>query len=147
MDKLFWTRIHGGSTHFPIALLWASLLFDTLALFCQGSARRRDLHAAGFYSLILAAMGSTLAVASGLAMCKWQISFTGLLGTHHLFVWPSFALMVGLSVWRGTRGPSLESLASPQKSKRVFLFYLAGLLTASILIAFAGYWGGEMILG
>ncbi len=114
MDKLFWTRLHGSSTHFPIALLWASLLFDALALFCQNSARRRDLHAAAFYGLILAALGSVVAVLSGLFLCKWNISFVGLIGTHHLFVWPSFGLLVALSVWRATRGPAWKRWPCPK---------------------------------
>jgi len=31
MNASFWQRIHGGSTHFPIVLVLASVIFDFIA--------------------------------------------------------------------------------------------------------------------
>jgi hypothetical protein len=64
---------------------------------------------------------------------------SGNTGLDHRFVWPAFALIVGLAIWR---------LVVREASARVGLScYLALMLIASGTIAAAGYWGGELILG
>ena len=50
MDELFWQRMHGGSTHFPIVLLPASVVFDFIAWRSRDETLRRGLHAAGLGS-------------------------------------------------------------------------------------------------
>jgi mono/diheme cytochrome c family protein len=57
---------------------------------------------------------------------------------HHLFVWPAFALLVGLGAWR--------ALVGDKASPRGFAIYLAVLFLTAGLMAGAGYWGGELIL-
>ena len=137
-----WTHIHGGATHFPIALLVASVLFDGLAMRAAG-ARRGELRAAAFYSLVLAAAGAVGAIVSGLILCKGNITLEGALGMHHRFVWPASALLIGLAafrIWLRTKRGSGE-----QGSKRTVLVYFFIAIAASALICAAGYWGGEML--
>jgi hypothetical protein len=101
--------------------------------------RRRELRAAGFYLIVLAALSSFGAVFSGLVISQWKIAGTGLTEKHHLFVWPAFALMIALAVWRILTGNGV--------SRRGFAIYLAAMAVTSALISMAGYWGGEMLIG
>jgi uncharacterized membrane protein len=139
MDQTFWIRMHGASTHFPIALVLTSMLFDMLGHVWPEQDRRRELHAAGFYLIVLAALSSFGAVLSGLVISQWKIVGTGLTEKHHLFVWPAFALMIALAVWR--------ILTRHGPSRRGFGIYLAAMALTAALIAAAGYWGGEMLIG
>ncbi len=137
MEKL-WENLHGGSTHFPIGLMIASVLFDALAYFLNREPYKRDLHAAGFYTLLLGAAGCFAAVLSGLAVSAWQFFGAGKLAKHHDFVWPAFGLMIALAVWRlVVRGDA---------SRPAFRVYLVFAALTAILMSVAGYWGGEMLL-
>jgi len=131
--------MHGGSTHFPIALVITSMLFDVLGYVWPVQTRRREFHAVGFYLIVGAALTSFGAVLSGLVISKWVVVGTGLTAKHHLFVWPAFALMIALAVWRLITGY--------EASRRGFAIYLAAMVLTSVLIATAGYWGGEMLIG
>ena len=77
----------------------ASFLFDALAYIGQ-EPYKRDLHVAGFYTLLLGALATLAATLSGLAISAWQFFGDGTLAKHHDFVWPTFGLMIGLAVWR-----------------------------------------------
>ena len=139
MNSLFWSRLHGGATHFPIALVFGAALFDILSFVYRGSRRRRDFGVIGFWLVILGALGSFGAVFSGLALSKWQIGGTGQLLRHHLFVWPAFALIVGLATWR--------TLVGYHPTRRAFGVYLGTLLISCAVIGAAGFFGGELLLG
>ena len=139
MDNPLWTKLHGGSTHFPIALLLASLVFDFCGYCLRREPQSRDLHAAGFYALILGALGSLAAVFSGLMLTHWETMGRGLLEKHHDFLWPAYALLVGLAVWR--------LIVRERASRPAFGAYLVVTVVASGLMAAAGYWGGEMLVG
>ena len=139
MNSLFWSRLHGGATHFPIALVFGAALFDILSFVYRRSRRRRDFGVIGFWLVILGALGSFGAVFSGLALSKWQIGGTGQLLRHHLFVWPAFALIVGLATWR--------TLVGYHPTRRAFGLYLGTLLISCAVIGAAGFFGGELLLG
>ncbi len=139
MNSLFWARLHGGTTHFPIALIFGAALFDTLSFLCPRSRRGRDFRIIGFWLVTLGALGSFGAVFSGLALSKWQIGGTGQLFRHHLFVWPAFALIVGLATWR--------VLVGYNPSRRAFQFYIGTILISCVVIGAAGCFGGELLLG
>jgi len=139
MTGSIWVKMHGGTTHFPIALLIASVLFDLIGYALQREPHTRDLHMAAFYALMLAALGSLAAVLSGLIISGWQVFGDGLLAKHHDFVWPAFALLVGLAVWR--------LVVRQRASRRAYALYLACSVVSAGLMAAAGYWGGEMLLG
>jgi uncharacterized membrane protein len=126
-------------THFPIALILGAMFFDALGFFLHRSRRQREFSVTGYWLTILGALGSFGAVFSGLALSKWKIGGTGLLLRHHLFVWPAFALIVGLAAWR--------FLIGNQPTHRGFAIYLSVMAIACGLISAAGFFGGEMLLG
>jgi len=139
MNASLWERLHGGSTHFPMVLLLASVGFDLIARFSRDQALRGGLHAAGLISAIVGVLGGCGAVISGLLMTNGQLVGTGLEKMHHIFVWPAFSIAVVLVGWRLFQREPL----SPLKAR----FYLALMGLSSALMMGAGYWGGEMVLG
>ena len=139
MNSLFWERAHGGLTHFPIALIFVATLFDILSFFRGRVPGGRDFNAIGYWLVILAGIGAVGAVASGLALSKWQVLGTGLVRLHHLFVWPAFVLILGLVLWRVA--------ARNEFSPRAFASYLIAACCACALIGATGFVGGEMLLG
>src|ERR1700735_4436116 len=101
IDPALWPKLHGASTHFPMGLTMAAALFEVAAVFVPGeSPHRGNLRAAGYYTIILGALGTFPAVLSGLFMTKGEVLGHDALLFHHLFVWPAFAGLVGLGVWR-----------------------------------------------
>jgi len=139
MNASFWQRIHGGSTHFPIVLVLASVVFDLVAWRSRDEVLRRGLHAAGFGSAVVGLLGGIGAVTAGLIMTRGQMLGSGYEKTHHLFVWPAFVSCLMLVGWRLFRGGRI-----PQKGLGI---YLAGMSLVAALMAGAGYSGGEMLLG
>ncbi len=136
MSSKFWANIHGGSTHFPIALIIASVLFDLIGYALNREPHSKDLHVAAFYALMLGALASFVAVLSGLIISGWHVHGGGLLGKHHLFVWPAFGLIVALAVWR--------LVVRQQASRGAYGMYLVVSMAAAVVMAIAGYWGGEL---
>lgn len=138
MDPTVWAKAHGATVHFPLALALASGALDGAAFALGARPLARDLHAAGYWMMVLGALGSVPAVLSGLIMTKGTLLGHGALRLHHLFVWPAFGLLVALAVWRiatGTRAP-----------RRMFAGYLVVVGLAAGLMSAAGYWGGEMMI-
>lgn len=133
-----WAQLHGGTTHFPFALLLCSAAFDGIGFLFAGRAFVRDFHAAGYWTIVLAAAGSVGAVISGLFMTHGSVVGHGALRMHHLFVWPAFGLLIGLATWRIIVG---------RRATRAMLGgYIAGVVVAAALMSAAAYWGGEMML-
>ena len=139
MGNIFWERMHGGATHFPIALVVVSVVFDHAGFWWRNEIRGREFRAVAFYSLIIAAAASFLAVFSGLALSKGRILGTGAMAMHHWFVWPAFGFLVGLAVWR--------LVLRERTTRRAFGYYLVPATIAVGVCLAAGYWGGEMVLG
>lgn len=137
-DQTFWLRMHGGATHFPIVLLFVSVLLDVLGLYCPDRNARRGLHAAGSLLASIAVLASFGAVASGLVISRWRTTGTGSLLRHHLFVWLGFAISIALVVWR--------VIMRERATSRAFAIYMCGMALASALTFAAGYWGGEIAL-
>lgn len=139
MDALFWQRLHGGSTHFPIVLLLMSVVFDLVACRSREETLRHGLHAAGLGSAVVGVLGGCGAVVSGLVMSDGRMLGSGFEKMHHLFVWPAFGLCVALVMWRFIWRRAFL--------RHSFTIYLASMSVASALMMSAGYWGGEMLLG
>ena len=137
MDPAFWAKMHGATTHFPIAMIFGACLCDTAALCCWQKPVSGPLRTAGRYAAVIAALGSIPAVASGLAMTRGDMLGHGDLRWHHLFVWPAFALLVAAAVWR--------SLVREQLSRRGYAGYVGVICVVAGLIAATGYWGGELL--
>src|SRR6266446_4002875 len=132
MDNSLWVKMHGGTTHFPIALVMASALFDLAGLFVSENSdksRRAGFRAAGFYSLILGGLGALGAVVSGLVISHGQLWGRGNLAHHHTFLWPAFGLLVALAAWRLVVGS--------RASNGAFKTYLVAALLAGGLMAAA----------
>ena len=137
LDDL-WPRLHGASTHLPVALVPVAACFEVLALFVRGDELRRRLRASAALLVPLAAAGAVAAVVSGLGAAHGEVLGNGLLRQHHLFVWPAFGLLIAVAVGRMLMG------ADP--STRALLIYRIALFGNAALILAAGYWGGELIL-
>ena len=131
--------MHGGATHFPIALIMVSVVFDITGFWCRNEARSREFRSVGFYSLLIAAAASPVAVISGIALSKGILLGTGMLALHHYFIWPAFGLLIGLAVWR--------LVVRDRASRRAGGFYLVLATVTLVAMMTAGYWGGEMIIG
>jgi uncharacterized membrane protein len=138
MNNEIWAKMHGATVHFPIALIMCAGALDTLGFFLPDPAMRRGLHTAGYWMTLLGALGTVPAVVSGLVMSKGLMLGHDAMRFHHLFVWPAFALIVGLATWR--------ALAGDFTTKPAPAGYLATVGLAAILIMGAGYWGGEMMI-
>jgi len=138
MNTTFWARMHGGATHFPIALLMVSVVFDHAGFWWRDELRRREFRVLGFYSLLIAAAASPVAVLSGIVLSKGVLLGTGMLALHHYFIWPAFGLLIGLTVWR--------LVVRERASLRARGCYLALASIALVTMMSAGYWGGEMII-
>jgi uncharacterized membrane protein len=138
MSSETWAKLHGATVHFPIALVLASAALDAAGFLLAGPAGRRGLHAAGYWTMMLGALGTVPAVVSGLVMGRGVMLGHGLLRLHHLFVWPAFALIVAVAIWRVRAGDFATG------GIRVGYLTAAGL--AVVLVAVAGYWGGELLL-
>jgi uncharacterized membrane protein len=141
MTDSLWAKMHGGTTHFPIALVMASTVFDLAGFLLPDNpakTRRAGFQAAGFYTLILGALGAFGAIGSGLVMSQGQLFGHGNLARHHIFLWPAFGLLISLAVWR--------LAVRDHASARAFKIYLAGAMLTAVLMAAAGYWGGELLL-
>ncbi|HEX4266006.1 MAG TPA: DUF2231 domain-containing protein [Verrucomicrobiae bacterium] len=139
MNQVFWARMHGGATHFPIALIVVSVVFDGAGYFCRNEARGREFRSVGFYSILIAAAASPAAVLSGIALSNGVLLGTGMLALHHYFIWPAFGLLIGLAVWRLVVRERASRLAGG--------FYLTLACLTLVAMMTAGYWGGEMVIG
>jgi len=137
IDPAIWSKLHGATTHFPVALTLVSAFCDCASLMPGDADRQRGLRFTASVTIVLGALGSYGAVVSGLWMTQWRVWGHGTLLWHHVFVWPAFALMTGLATWRvlTRREPALKPP----------LLYLACMIFAAGVISGAGYWGGELL--
>jgi uncharacterized membrane protein len=131
--------MHGATVHFPIALVLFSFTLDGAGYAFSKLAMRRGLHSAGYWSMLLGAAGTVPAVVSGLVMTKGVLLGHDTLRVHHLFAWPTFALIVGIAIWR--------ALGRGSTNERPSLGYVVAVGIAAVLISATGYWGGEMVVG
>src|SRR5580700_9609982 len=139
MNQTLWARMHGGATHFPIALIMVSVVFDVAGFWWRDEVRSREFRSVGFYCLLIAAAASPAAVLSGIALSKGVLLGTGMLALHHYFIWPTFGLLIGLAVWR--------LVVRERGSRFARGCYLALSFVTLVTMMTAGYWGGEMIVG
>ena len=134
----FWERLHGGSTHLPIALAVTSAFFDVIGSMVPAGKIREYFRFSGYFTLLLAALGAVPAVISGLILTHGDALGSGVILLHHYFVWPSFALLIALVVWR--------SVVRHRTSRVGFSIYLIAIVTVAVGISIAGFWGGELLL-
>ena len=137
IEPSIWANVHGGVTHFPIALILFSAFCDCVSLCMTDRDVCRGFRFAGAISLVIGGMGGSVAILSGLIIARWQFIGHSSLLMHHKFVWPSFVLVTGLATWR---------ISLPRRIwSRPKAVYIALLLLAAACMTAAGYWGGEML--
>jgi uncharacterized membrane protein len=132
-----WSKLHGASTHFPIALVIVSAFCDAWAWFCGRDELRAKLRFAATVTVVLGALASYAAVLTGLITARWQIWGRATLLRHHQFVWPAFALITAMVLWRVAH--------QGQPSRREATINLLIMLMAVAAVSLAGYWGGELL--
>jgi uncharacterized membrane protein len=136
-EPSIWAKFHGAFTHFPIALMIVSAFCDTVSLFIADAEACRGFRFGGAISLVIGAFGGSAAILSGLVTARWQFWGHATLLMHHRFVWPGFALMTILAIWRiSVRG---------RITRRPTAFYIVLMFLAAALMSAAGYWGGELL--
>ena len=114
-----WDKIHGATTHFPIALLLFSTICDLVSVTFRKLTFAQELRSVSFYGLAVAALASFGAVISGIALTKGDLWGRGYFAWHHRFVWPAFGLLVALAVWRlVVRDAPAESIGITAKERR-----------------------------
>ena len=126
-------------THFPIALVLFSAACDFGSVALKKFAFAGELRKASFYGLAISAVASIGAVVSGIALTKGNMWGRGELGWHHRFIWPAFGLLVALAAWR--------LIVRDQMSRTGLIVYLFLMFLTSGLVAAAGYFGGELLIG
>jgi uncharacterized membrane protein len=129
--------LHGATVHCPIALVLCSGALDAAALVLPAPARP-GLHAAGYWTMALAALGTVPAVVSGLVLTHGVLLGHDALRLHHLFVWPAFAAIEAAAAWRllGRDGTAARPAAA----------YLVAVAAAIVLVGAAGFTGGKLLL-
>jgi uncharacterized membrane protein len=138
LDGPLGPRLHGAAVHFPIALTLCAGAFEVAAVLFAARPWARELDAAGRLTLVLAALGSLPAIASGLWLTRGEVAGHGTLRLHHLFVWPAFALLVALATWR--------AIVGHRATRASLAVHACGVLVCGALLAAAGFFGGEMTL-
>jgi uncharacterized membrane protein len=138
MDSQAWAKLHGASVHFPIAMVLTSAVLDIVGNLSSRAERRGRLQAAGYWCMVVGALGTVPAVVSGLFMTRGVMLGHDQLRLHHLFAWPAFVLIVGTAAWRVFSG-NRDSSPLPRA-------YLGTVGLCAVLVMAAGYWGGELAL-
>jgi len=127
-----WYHLHGALTHFPIALAIISFVFD----FAGAAFRKPSLRAAGFWTLVMAALAAVPAVATGFFTAHDYGTAKSLLIHRNTSV-AAGVLLLGLALWRGLRRDDL--------SRASFIAYLVGVLLAAGAIGLTGWLGSRVV--
>lgn len=124
--------IHPMLVHFPIALIFASVALDWSGFWLN----HPNLTRAGFYTLVLGALGAGFAALTGPDHATGDASVPGLLAMHQNFA----SLTVGLAVVM----VAARFLAPNGVRGMAALVYLLATLALLFAVSATGYYGGEM---
>lgn len=130
--------IHPAVVHFPIALLVLSVVADFFGYLYQTDS----LKAAGWWSLLGAAIGGTVAVAAGLYDMKREELEHEIHSQVHKHMYIGFVVLTviaGLTIWRWL------IYADSDYSLNWFYLIVAFLIVG--LTFFQGWLGGELVFG
>lgn len=134
---VFAGRLHVVLVHFPIALVFAALLFETVS-----AARGRGLSPAGGACLGLGAIGAVAAAASGLLNANLEQGDPGpTLLTHRTLGLVAAGLALSALICRLWLQRSAADRAGPRWAAR------AVLLPAAVFVGAAGHFGGSVTHG
>jgi len=137
MNSDTWAKVHGATTHFPIALSLFAAACDLVGFFGWSRSPFRAIREVAAYAIAAAAVGTIPAVVSGLLLTRGEMWGEGALRWHHRFVWPAFALIIAAAVWRMRTRRDL--------TRPMLAAYLLVAVAGSGLVSAAGYWGGELL--
>ncbi len=127
---------HPAIVHFPIALFLAALLLDLIGIVRNNP----KFLVAGWYNLIMAAISSFGAIATGLmAMWTMGLPFKGLIFKHILLAVIATVLMWVLVALRAHRHEKMS------RNLRIAYFVVA--LAGMLLISYAAHLGGAFVYG
>jgi uncharacterized membrane protein len=124
--------LHPMIVHFPIALIFASVALDWFG-YCL---RHPNLTRAGFYTLVLGAMGAGVAALTGPDHVSGDATVATLLANHQSFALLTVAIAVSLVAVRFLSAEGIQG--------RWALVYLACTLALLTTLSLTGYFGGEM---
>ncbi len=128
--------LHPMVVHFPIALLMAAWLIETLALLFQ----RSGWHKISLWNVGLGTLGALAAVLSGrqaMAAAKHSMEIYQVMELHERLGYVVLTLSATIAGWRLFKGDRLG-----RRSR----WLLWGLLTCAVgLMAFSAYLGGRMV--
>ncbi len=134
-----WQHIHGASSHFPIALLILSVVFDL------GSSWRKNAgwRAVGFWCIIVAAIIAVPATVSGLSanlgwfgVEKWDAEQMVL---HRNIALATGGMSIVLALWRSLRRDDLKGGA--------WAVYLGLAIMTALGISYTGWLGAYVARG
>ena len=128
--------LHPMVVHFPIALLMAAWVIETLALVL----RRSGWHKISLWNMGLGTLGALAAVLSGrqaMAAAKHSMEIYQVMELHERLGYVVLVLAAAITAWRLFRGDRLG-----RRSR----WLLWGLLTCAVgLTAFSAHLGGRMV--
>jgi uncharacterized membrane protein len=119
--------------HFPIALFISGAGFDIFAEWKQHDALKQVAR----YNLLLAALSTIPALASGILAWQWALegkTLRGVLLLHLVFACVA-SLLVWFVAWLHWKGPD-------QRSSRLAKLRIAAEIVAVVVVGFTGHLGG-----
>ncbi len=128
--------LHPLLVHFPIALLFLSVVADLVAFLSNNASLRNT----GWWALIGAALGGFATVAAGvydMRRATLQEEVHHLVHQHMKVGFALLAAIIGLTVWRWT--------VYTQPGRSVSAVYLDLALLTMGLAGFQGWLGGELV--
>ena len=125
--------LHPMLVHFPIALLFGSVAFDWIGLWLNYAGLTR----AGFYTLVLGAMGAGVAALSGPDHVSGNATVSALFVSHQNFALLTVSFAVSLVIVRCFAVDGIAGLWA--------LVYLACTVALLTVVALTGYYGGELV--
>jgi len=127
---------HPAIVHFPIALFIAGLLLD----FVGWRRKQPTMLLAGWYNLVLAAVGAIGSIGSGLlAMLRMHLPFQGLIFTHLVLACIASVIMWILVAMRVHRHEKMKV------TMRTVYYVLA--FAALLIISYSAHLGGAFVYG
>ncbi|MES2464260.1 MAG: DUF2231 domain-containing protein [Armatimonadota bacterium] len=134
-----WQHIHGASSHFPIALLIVSVVFDLGSIWRKSPTWR----AVGFWSLVIAAIVAIPATISGLSAIQGWFGVDRWIADsivlHRNVALAAGGMSIALALWRVLRRDALKA--------GEWAVYLGLAIMTTLGISYTGWLGAYVARG